>query len=59
MVIVRGISCLFAPTPPKWALWPKGGGGGGGLRRYLTLKANGDNITQVKDRVNYQVPDPV
>ena len=58
MVIVRGISCLFAPPPPNGLAAHKGGGGGG-LRIYLTLKANGDNIIQVKDRVNYQVPDPV
>lgn len=58
MVIVRGISCLFAPPPPNGLAAHKGGGGEG-VRRYLTLKANGDNITQVKDRVNYQVPDPV
>ena len=45
--------------PPNGLAAHKGGGGGWGLRRYLTLKANGDNITQVKDRVNYQVPDPV
>ena len=54
------MSAVSFPTPPpNGPVAYGGGGGGGGLTRCLTLKANGDNITQVIDGVYHQVPDPV
>ena len=58
----------LCPSPPPNGLvvyWGGGGGGGSsslegvGLKRWLTLYTNGDNITQGMDGVYHQVPDPV